>query len=935
MASTRPHPTTQDDFQLPAIRSLVFLLLMPWCAAALADNIDIPYQKFVLTNGLTLIVHEDHKAPLVALNLWYHVGSKDEKPGRTGFAHLFEHLMFNGSANFHGEYFSPFEAAGATDMNGTTSQDRTNYFATVPAPALDMALWMESERMANLLPAMDQARLDEQRGVVKNEKRQGEDRPFGRVRDYIAANTYPSGHPYSWNPIGSMEDLDAASLDSVRHWFETYYGPSNAVLVIAGDVDPQVVKKQVEFYFGAIPPGPPLGRANVWIARRHEERRATLQDRVPNPRLYLVWNTPPVTDADSTRLDLVADLLAAPASGFLQQQLVQREKIATRVSAFQDGGELAGQFWIIADPAPGIDLDTLEQRSRALLAEWLGKTPDAQSVRQAQTSFRATVLRRLEKVGGFTGKADVLASGEVFAGDPAFYRRELNEVAGSDGKILRDTARNWLDAGVYVLQVVPFGNYRANAGQVDRQQVPAAGPAPVPQLPPLQRATLENGLQLVLMRRPGLPLVELEWQLPVGRNVDGWTQAGTTDFVLNMLSEGSNGQDSAAIADRLRELGADFSTYSTLDGAGLRLSALKEKIENSGALFAQLVRKPDFSTDATNRLRAQTLAQIQREQADGAALTRRLLPKLLFGPTHPYAGPLSDVGRAEVVATLEHAQLADFHRRWFTPKGSTLIAVGDLDMETLKSLAQRYFGDWRPETAQDPAVAPANTSASVSANTTRDTIYVVDMPGSGQANIAGAMVLPAGNRVDIDALNLANKALGGGFTSRINLNLREDKHWSYGTYSNVLEALGPQLFIAGGGVQIDKTGPALAELRREWLDFTGPRPLTASELNKVREQRVRQLPGAYETNDDLLEALAKNLRLQRPENSLRDESQRLRQLDLVAVQRQAKVLAPNHVVWLVIGDRARILPQLRQLGWGNIVELDNQGETTGAASGRE
>lgn len=913
---------------MPTFRPHTLLLFLMWMLASLPPaargaDIDIPFQKFTLANGLTLIVHEDHKAPLVAVDLWYHVGSKNERPGQTGFAHLFEHLMFNGSENFHDEYFAPFEKAGATDLNGTTSHDRTNYFATVPGPALDMALWMESERMANLLPAVDQARLDEQRGVVKNEKRQGEDKPFGRVPDYVAADTYPSGHPYSWNPIGSMADLDAASLDAVRHWFKTYYGPTNAVLVVAGDVDPQEVERRVEHYFGAIPPGPPLNRARVWIARRAQERRASMQDRVPNPRLYLVWNTPPLTDPASDRLALVGDLLAGDASGFLQRNLIQREKLATRVNAFQNDRELGGQFWIIADPAPGIDLETLERRLRALLRDWQRSGPDQDSLRRAQLSYRAALLRQLEKVGGFSGKADLLASGEVFAGDPLFYRRGLDTVASSDAATLRDTARDWLDAGVYVLHVTPFGDYSAGAERVDRSRVPAPGPAPQPQLPPLQHAVLDNGMQLLLARRPGLPLVELEWQLSGGRAVDGWPGAGTADFTLQMLSEGSRGQDSAAIAARLRGLGAEIQPFSTLDAAGLRLSALTEKLDDSAALFAQLIREPDFAAPAVERLRDQTLARLRREQADAGALVKRLLPRLLFGAQHPYAGPLSDSGRGAVIEALDGARLRAYHRQWFSPQRSTLIAVGDIDMPTFKALAQRHFGNWRAAEAADAPPLPGAAQPAGAA------IYLVDLPGSAQAGIAGAVVVPAAGGLDMDALTLANNALGGGFTSRINLNLREDKHWSYGTYSSLLEARGPQLFIASGGVQIDKAGAALAELRKEWEGFVGPRPLTGAELNKVREQRVRQLPGAYETNGDLLQALSKNLRLHRPDDALADEGRRLQALQLPQVQRQAAVFAPGAVVWLVVGDRAQILPQLRELGWGHIVELDKEGNVLG------
>jgi zinc protease len=550
------------------------LMLGALPVASHAADIDIPYQQFVLDNGLTLIVHEDHKAPLVAVNLWYHVGSKNEKPGQTGFAHLFEHLMFNGSEHFNDEYFRPFEKAGATDQNGTTNPDRTNYFATVPTPALDMALWMESDRMAHLLPAIDQAKLDEQRGVVKNEKRQGEDRPFGKVWSLIAAQTFPAGHPYSWLTIGSMEDLDAAQLDSVHAWFKQYYGPSNAVLVIAGDVDTQAVKKRVEHYFGAIPAGPALQRTDSWIARRTDERRATMQDRVPYARIYLVWNTPRLVDPVSGQFDLLSDLLAGDASSLLHRRLVQEKKLATQVGALNSGQEIASQFIVTADVAPGVEPLQVERELRKTLDEFKQRGPAATDLARAKLNYRASLLRQLEKVGGFSGKAELLASGAVYAGDPAYYKRALRDVESTTDSQLRDTAREWLNAGVYVLHVLPRPELKTLAESVDRTKVPAAGPAPQPNIPTPERARLANGMQLVLVRRAELPLVEMEWQLPVGRNVDGWQHAGLSDFVLNMLLEGNSGLDSAAIAGRIRALGAVVDTYTRVDSAGVQMSAL-------------------------------------------------------------------------------------------------------------------------------------------------------------------------------------------------------------------------------------------------------------------------------------------------------------------------------------------------------------------------
>jgi zinc protease len=897
-----------------------YLCLGAFALSANADELDIPYQQFVLANGLTLIVHEDHKAPLVAVNMWYHVGSKNETPGQTGFAHLFEHLMFNGSEHFNDEYFRPFEKAGATDMNGTTSNDRTNYFATVPKPALDMALWMESDRMANLLPAIDQAKLDEQRGVVKNEKRQREDRPFGRVWDQIAVNTYPSEHPYSWEVIGSMRDLDAASLEQVHTWFKNFYGPNNAVLVIAGDVEAQQVKQKVEHYFGAIPPNPPLQHVEHWIAKRSEERRDVMQDRVPNPRIYLVWNTPAYADRESNQLDLIADILSGDASGLLARQLVQKEKLATNISAMQMAREIGGQFLISADVAPGVDPQLLEKRLRGELRQFQKNGCGKDVLIRAKINYRAQLLRLAEKIGGFGGKTDVLASGAVFARNPAYYQQILSDIAGTTNDQLRSVAQTWLDDGVYVLHVVPYASLQTGSEKVDRARVPDAGAAPVPNIPAVERANLDNGLQLVLMRRAGLPLVELDLQFPFGRFVDGLPKAGTSSFAMQMLLESNSGMDSATIAEKIRALGASIDNHISIDSAGLTLSALTENLDASTELFAQIIQEPGPTTEALENLKQQTLAKIRREQGDASALAQRVLPRLLFGDDHPDATPLSNSGNAEVINALTREQLQQFYRDHFTPAQATLVAVGDLDMAAFKTLAKKYFGAWKNTQAIPIGEIPATVAANKST-----AVFFIDLPGGAQATIAAATVLPPAAQLDMRALTLANAAFGGLFTSRLNMNLREAKHWSYGTRSNIVESRGPQMWIAAGGIQIDKAGPALAEVRREWQEFNTGKPLTGDELEKAREQQVRQLPGAYETNSALLQAMTKNLRLQRPDNYLAEDSAKLRALDINTVQRQSKILNPANAVFLVVGDKQKILPQLRALNWGAVVELDRDG----------
>ncbi|HUT25265.1 MAG TPA: pitrilysin family protein, partial [Sumerlaeia bacterium] len=415
------------------------------------EEIDIPFEKFTLGNGLTVIVHEDHKAPIVAVNVWYHVGSKNEKPGKTGFAHLFEHLMFNGSENNNQDYFQALERVGSTSTNGTTGEDRTNYFETVPTSAFDLALWMESDRMGHLLGAVTQEKLDEQRGVVQNEKRQGENRPYGKVRTHLAENTYPQGHPYSWTVIGSMEDLEAASLEDAHEWFKAYYGTANAVLAIAGDVDAAEVKQKVEKYFGDIPSGPPLARQDVWVAKRAGAHRQKMHDRVPQARIYMVWNVPQWKSDDIDYLDLAGMVLGAGKNSRLYKRLVYEDQIATSVYASARGDEIAGQFYVVATACEGVDLAKVEKAINEELGRFIRKGPSKRELRRVRTEIEADFTRRVERVGGFGGKANLLAENEVFGGDPAYYKVSFGRIRKARTRDLQQAAEAWLSDGVYIL----------------------------------------------------------------------------------------------------------------------------------------------------------------------------------------------------------------------------------------------------------------------------------------------------------------------------------------------------------------------------------------------------------------------------------------------------------------------------------------------------
>ncbi|HYS25619.1 MAG TPA: insulinase family protein, partial [Vicinamibacterales bacterium] len=556
--------------------------------------ITIPYQRFVLKNGLTLLVHEDHKAPIVAVNIWYHVGSKNERPGRTGFAHLFEHLMFNGSEHFNDDYFQPFERIGATDQNGTTNNDRTNYFENVPTTALDVALWMESDRMGHLLGAIDSAKLTEQRGVVQNEKRQGENQPYGKVNMLMTEGTYPAGHPYSWSVIGSMADLDAAKLDDVREWFRTYYGPNNAVIVLAGDITAETARQKAEQFFGDIPATPPIAKQDVWIARRTGSHREVMQDRVPQARIYKEWNIPQFGSADGDYLDLVTDVLAAGKTSRLYKRLVYDEQVATDVAAYVDLREIGGQLVVRATAKPGGDLARVERAIDAELARFIQSGPTASELRRVKTQSRANFIRGIERIGGFGGKSDVLAVNEVFAGSADHYQVTRQRIAAATAADLRSAAARWLTDGDWTLEVRPYPTFETAASGADRTKLPEAGTPPEARFPAIARATLPNGLKIVLAERHSIPQVNLTLLVDAGYAADQFAAPGTASLALDMLDEGTTRRTALQISDTLSQLGAQLFTSSQLDVSRVALSTLKENLDPALDIFADVVLNPSF-----------------------------------------------------------------------------------------------------------------------------------------------------------------------------------------------------------------------------------------------------------------------------------------------------------------------------------------------------
>ena len=903
---------------------LTFLLMASTVLAAPAarkptNAIEIPYTKFVLPNGLTLVVHEDHKAPIVAVNVWYHVGSKNEKTGKTGFAHLFEHLMFNGSEHFDDDYFKALEQVGATDLNGTTSEDRTNYFENAPKDALDFILWMESDRMGHLLGAISQAKLDEQRGVVQNEKRQGDNQPYAIAYQLITHNTWPAGHPYSWPVIGSMEDLNAAKLDDVRDWFKAYYGAANATLVIAGDVQPQEVLARVKRFFGDVPSGPPVSRNEAWVARRTGTHRMTAQDRVPQARLYKVWNIPQYGTTDGNYLNLVSDVLSGGKSSRLYKRLVYDDQIATDVSASVDLSEIAGQFMIVATAKPGEGLEKIEKAIEEELAKFLKDGPTTTELNRIKVQFEANFIRGIERIGGFGGKSDILAHNLVFTGRPEYYQTMLAEVREATPKHLQRAAQEWLGDGQFVLEVQPFATYTTNASDVDRTKLPVPELKPEGRFPLVQRTNLSNGLKIVFADRHAIPVLQFSLMLDAGFAADQFASPGTAKLTMDMLDEGTQRRSSLQISDALDDIGAHLGSGCDLDSAFVTLNTLKTHLDKALDLYADVILNPSFPKADFDRLQKQRLAGIKREKAEPNSMALRVLPGLLYGKNHAYGNPFTGSGTEASVAKLTPADLKKFHQTWFKPNNATLVVVGDTSLAELTPKLERLFQDWKPGETPKKNIAPVALPEKAG-------LYLIDRPGAEQSVVfAGEIAVPKSNPDEI-AIETVNFILGGTFTSRINMNLREDKHWSYGVRSILADARGPRPFLCVAPVQGDKTKETIQELLKEMQGVAGDKPPTAAELKKAVTDKTLRLSGTWETMGRVAGSLGEIVRFGLPDTYYQTYANRLRELSLSDLAKAAKIVVhPGQFTWVVVGDRSKIESSLRELGLGEIRLLDADG----------
>ncbi|NNK75179.1 MAG: insulinase family protein [Maribacter sp.] len=890
-----------------------------------ADQIDISYERFVLPNGLTLLVHEDHKAPIAAVNVWYHVGSKNEKPGKSGFAHLFEHLMFNGSENFDDDYFQALERIGGTDLNGTTNSDRTNYFQNVPVAALDQVLFLESDRMGHLLGAVDQELLDEQRGVVQNEKRQGENQPYGKQWDLLTKAMYPKGHPYSWTVIGEMEDLNAASLEDVHEWFKAYYGAANAVVAVAGDIDPQEVYKKVLKYFGDIPAGPTIERQEVNIPVHNGDTYQVYQDRVPETRILFAWNTPQFGAKEDIHFDLISSILTTGKNSRLYKKLIYEDQTASSVVSFQASSEIASNFITWANVKPGVDADKVQKQLQAEIDKLISEGPTEAELKRVKAAYFSSFIKGLERIGGFGGVSDILASNETYHADASYFKKQLKYVEDATISDLQATAKKWLTKGKHTLVCEPFSEFTVEKSTVDRSKLPEVGAPKSSKFPELQREKLANGLNIVLAQRTGVPTVVMRLMLDAGYKTDYLAIPGTADLAMNLLDEGTKDLSSLEINEQLQLLGASISTFSNQDNSTVYMNTLKPSLDASIDLFSDVIMNPAFPAKEFDRLKTEQINNIKKEKSQPFSMALRVMNKLLYGEGHPYSNPFTGTGYESTVEKITRDDILKFYDSWMKPNNATIVVTGDVEMSELKSKLQKVFGKWKKGNVPEIAFSKPITN-------TKNTLYLMDRPESQQSVIiAGHLTEKYGDVSEIALEQMVN-ILGGNFTSRINMNLREDKHWSYGAGGLVLDAKEERPFLVYGSVQTDKSAESVTEFKKEISEFVSSRPATQEELDKVKTNQVLKLPGQWETNSSVNSSVANLVRFNLADDYYQKYDQNVRNLSIADINEVSKtVVKPDAVNWFMVGDRAKIASKLDELGFDNIIEIDADGNTKAPA----
>ncbi len=890
----------------------------------------IKVKEYKLKNGLRVIFHQDRSTPVVAVNVWYHVGSKNEEPGRTGFAHLFEHMMFQGSKNYNTDYFTPLQEAGGT-INGTTNQDRTVYYEVVPSNFLELALFLEADRLGGLLEAMTQEKLDNQRDVVKNERRQRVDnQPYGTAFEKIGEIMYPKGHPYNWSTIGSLEDLSAASMDDVKSFFRQYYTPNNTVLVVAGDFDEKQAKQWVDKYFGPIAKGGSITRPNPKMPQLEKEIRTTVDDPLaPLPRRFMVWHSVPQYTADEPALDILSYILSTGRTSRLQSNIVYGKEMAQTIGAFNSTSEIGGMFQVMITARPGRSLDEIEKEVDAELERIKNTPPTADEMNRALTSIESQTIYGLQTV---LGKGSQISTFAGYLGKPSYFQQDLDRYRRVTAADVQRVAKTYLTDKRLIMSYMPAkaagsqGTRAANrpssvkTEKVDDKliaeqtaKLPKPGPDPRLVLPPIEKTKLSNGLEVWMVEQKELPIVSMNLVLKTGSAGEPDDKTGVAGFTTGLLNTGTKTRSATEIANQLQSIGASFGAGSSWDSTGISMQTLTRNLDKALDIYADVIVNPIFDAKEFETQRARSLVGLRQQKANPNAIANTVYNKVLYG-SQPYGRDSTETE----IKSITRDDIVKYYESTFRPNNGVLIVVGDFNKATLKDSLEKKFADWKPGTVADAAVPNAEKLSGTG-------IYLVDRPDSAQSVVSIGHVGIERSNPDYFPVVVMNSILGGAFTSRINMNLREDKGYTYGARTSFAFRKGAGPFTAAADVQTAVTKESVAEFMKELKGIRGAIPVTQKELDYNKQSLIRRYPSGFETVGGISSQLAGIAVYGLSDSYFNDYIANINAVTIDDINRvAAKYLDPEKMAIVIVGDRKVIEPGLKELGFP-ITLMDTEG----------
>lgn len=878
-------------------------------------------KEYQLKNGLRVVLHQDRSTPIVAVNLWYHVGSKNEAAGRTGFAHLFEHMMFQGSKNYDSRYMTPLQEAGGL-INATTNEDRTYYYEVVPSNFLELALYMESDRLSGLLEAMTQEKLDNQRDVVKNEKRERLDNvPYNSVYERIQDIMYPKNHPYNWLAIGSMEDLTAASLDDVKSFFRQYYVPNNTVLVLSGDFEEKQARGWIEKYFGNLAKGAEIKRPNAAMPKLDGEIRKTYTEVVPLPRIYMVWHGSPRFSADEPALDVLSSILSDGRTSRLQSNLLYSKELVQGVNASNDASEIGGLFDIQATARPNKTLEEIEKELNAEIEKIKSTPPSAEEVNRALNVIEAQTVYNLQTINGKGGQLSNYAG---YLKQPNYFQADLDRYRKVTPADVQRVAKNYLTKNRLVITYLPGKadapkiNPDANrptslkekevdeariAEQTARLPKPQANPKFA--LPPIEKAKLQNGLEVWMVKQSELPIVSMNLVVKSGGTFEPQGKNGVASLTTAMLDDGTKNRSAIEIANQLQSIGASVNAGTNWDSATVAMQTLTKHLDSALDIYADVITNPIFPESEFENLRRRAVGQFLQQKSNPGAISNLVYNRVLYG-NHPYGKNLS--GNEQDVKALKRDDLMNYYETTFRPNNATLIVVGDIDKTTLLPKLEKSFANWK-------ANEVAKNDFPNAAQLEKAGIYLVDKAGAPQSVVAIGQVGISRDNPDFFAVQMMNSILGGS-GGRLYMNLRETKGYTYGATSNFSMRRGTGPFTAAANVQTAVTKESVQEFLKELNGIRGAIPVTEKELDAHKQRAIRLYPAGFETVGQISNQLSNLVVYNLPDSYFNDYINKVGAVTVEDVNRVAnKYLDPSKMAIVIVGDRKEIEPKLKELGF--------------------